>query len=99
VIPSSKDAIYLARHVALRIGLPIETPASTVNRLCGSGFEAMIEGAHQILIGESKVVLAGGTESMSQAPFVVRNARFGVPLGTSTEVILTRSSLYARFLV
>jgi len=80
---TSADAIYLARHVALRAGLPIETPAVTVNRLCGSGFESIIQGAQQILLGESNIVLAGGAESMSQAPHVVRGARWGVRLGPS----------------
>jgi acetyl-CoA acyltransferase 2 len=81
VLQTSADAPYLARHVGLRIGLPIETPAVTVNRLCGSGFEAVAQGAQQILLGESEVVLAGGTESMSQAPHVVRGARWGLRLG------------------
>jgi acetyl-CoA acetyltransferase family protein len=82
VIPSSADAVYLARHVGLRIGLPVETPAVTINRLCGSGFEAIIQGAHGILLGETDAVLAGGTESMSGAPHVVRGARWGLRLGT-----------------
>ena len=81
VLQTSADAPYLARHVGLRAGLPAETPALTVNRLCGSGFEAVIQGARQILLGESRVVLAGGTESMSQAPHVVRGARWGLRLG------------------
>jgi acetyl-CoA acyltransferase 2 len=81
VLQTSVDAPYLARHVGLRAGLPIETPAVTVNRLCGSGFEAVVQGAQQILLGESRVVLAGGTESMSQAPHVVRGARWGLRLG------------------
>jgi acetyl-CoA acetyltransferase family protein len=81
VLQTSIDAPYLARHVGLRTGLPIETPAVTVNRLCGSGFEAVVQGAQQILLGESEVVLAGGTESMSQAPHVVRGARWGLRLG------------------
>lgn len=78
---TSADAIYLARHVALKAGLPITVPALTLNRLCGSGFEAIIEACRQILIGESTTVLAGGAESMSQAPFVVRGTRFGTNLG------------------
>ena len=82
-LQTSADAIYLARHVALRAGCRIETPAVTVNRLCGSGFEAVIEGARQILLGESKVVLVGGTESMSQAPHVARGARWGYRFGQS----------------
>lgn len=83
VLQTSADALYLARHIGLRAGLPIETPALTVNRLCGSGFEAVIEGARQILLGESRAVLAGGTESMSQAPHAVRGARWGLRLGPS----------------
>ena len=65
VLQTSADAIYLARHVGLRAGLPIETPAVTVNRLCGSGFEAVAQAAQQILLGQSDAVLAGGTESMN----------------------------------
>jgi acetyl-CoA acetyltransferase family protein len=80
-LQTSADAIYLARHIALRSGCPVETPAVTVNRLCGSGFEAIVQGAQQILLDESRVVLAGGTESMSQAPHVVRGARWGFRLG------------------
>jgi acetyl-CoA acyltransferase 2 len=81
VLQTSADAIYLARHVGLRVGAPIETPAVTVNRLCGSGFEAVAQAGQQIVLGESEVVLAGGTESMSQAPHVVRGARWGLRLG------------------
>ncbi|HKK26750.1 MAG TPA: acetyl-CoA C-acetyltransferase [Gemmatimonadota bacterium] len=81
VIQTSKDAIYIARHVGLKAGLPIETPACTVNRLCGSGFQAVIDGAQEILLGQASVCLTGGTESMSQAPHVVRGARWGLRLG------------------
>jgi acetyl-CoA acetyltransferase family protein len=78
---TSADAIYLARHVGLRAGLPIESPALTVNRLCGSGFQAIVSGAEQILLGEAEIVLTGGTENMSQAPFLVRGARTGLSFG------------------
>ncbi len=81
VAQTSKDAIYLARHVGLRAGVPIETPAYVVNRLCGSGFQALVTAAQEILTGQAQVVLAGGTESMSQAPHVIRGARWGIPLG------------------
>jgi acetyl-CoA acyltransferase 2 len=81
VLQSSPDAIYLARHVGLRSGVPKEVPALTVNRLCGSGFEAIVQAKHRILLGETEVVLAGGTENMSQAPFVIRGARTGLRLG------------------
>ena len=80
-LQTSADAIYMARHVALKAGLAIETPAVTVNRLCGSGFEAITQGAQLIILGETDVVLAGGGESMSQAPHVVRGARWGLRLG------------------
>jgi acetyl-CoA acetyltransferase family protein len=78
---TSGDALYGARHVALRAGLPIETPALTVNRLCGSGMQAIVSGAQMIMCGEANVVLAGGMESMSQAPHVIRGARWGLGLG------------------
>jgi len=81
VLQSSSDAIYLARHVGLRSGVPKEVPALTVNRLCGSGFEAIVLAKHRILLGETDAVLAGGTENMSQAPFVIRGARSGLRLG------------------
>ncbi len=81
VLQTSADAIYLARHVGLRSGVPLETPALIVNRLCGSGFEAVVQGAFQIGSGQAEAVLVGGTESMSQAPYVLRGGRFGVPLG------------------
>ena len=78
---TSGDALYGARHVALRAGLPIETPALTVNRLCGAGMQAIVSGAQMIQTGEASVVLAGGMESMSQAPHVIRGARWGLGLG------------------
>lgn len=81
VIQTSADAIYLARHVGLRAGLPIEVPAATVNRLCGSGFQAIIDGAESIIVDDANVCLTGGAESMSQAPHVVRGARWGLRLG------------------
>src|SRR4030088_838585 len=81
VIQTSKDAIYFARHVALKAGLPVETPALTVNRLCGSGLQSIVNAAQMIQLGEAKTVLAGGMESMSQAPFEVPGARWGIGLG------------------
>ena len=81
VLQSSADAIYCARHVGLKAGLPITTPAFTVNRLCGSGFQAIVSGAEQLLLGEASAVLVGGTENMSQAPHVIRGAREGFAFG------------------
>ena len=90
VLQTSADAIYLARHVGLRAGLPEKVPALTVNRLCGSGLEALVQAARLIREGEAELVLSGGTESMSEAPLVVRGARFGFPLGKAprTEDLL-----------
>src|SRR3954464_111233 len=81
VLQSSADAIYAARHVALKAGVPVEVPALTVNRLCGSGIQAAISGAQMIQLGEATLVLAGGIESMSQAPHVIRGLRNGLKLG------------------
>jgi acetyl-CoA acetyltransferase family protein len=80
VAQSCPDAIYLARHIGLKSGCKIDTPALTVNRLCGSGFQAIISAAEQILLGEARVVLAGGTENMTQLPHVIRGARSGLPM-------------------
>ncbi len=81
VVQSSNDAAYLARHVGLLAGIPRQVPALTVNRLCGSGLEAIVQAAHAILLGEARYVLAGGSENMSLTPHVVRGARFGFALG------------------
>src|SRR3954447_3836212 len=78
---TSGDALYGARHVGLRAGLPIETPALTVNRLCGSGMQAIVNAAQMIQLGEARTVLAGGMEAMSQAPHAIRGMRWGVGLG------------------
>jgi acetyl-CoA acetyltransferase family protein len=81
VLQTSADAVYGARHVGLKAGLPIDVPALTVNRLCGSGIQAAVNGAHLLLLGEADIVLTGGMESMSQAPHVIRGLRNGLRLG------------------
>src|SRR5258705_2154093 len=81
VLQTSADAIYGARRVALKACVPVEVPALTVNRLCGSGIQAAVTGAHHILNGEADVVLTGGIENMSQAPHVIRGLRSGLKLG------------------
>jgi len=78
---TSGDALYGARHVGLRAGVPIEVPALTVNRLCGSGMQSLVSAAQMIQLGESKIALAGGMEAMSQAPHVIHGMRWGVGLG------------------
>jgi acetyl-CoA acyltransferase 2 len=80
-LQTSGDAIYGARHVALKAGIPFDRPALTVNRLCGSGIQAIVSGAQMIQLGEAQTCLVGGMESMSQAPHVIRGARSGFALG------------------
>ena len=80
-LQTSGDAIYGARHVALKAGVPFDRPALTVNRLCGSGIQSIISGAHMLQLGEAESCLVGGIESMSQAPHVIRGARSGFALG------------------
>ena len=94
VMQTSADALYGARHVGLKAGLPIETPAVTVNRLCGSGMESITQAAQRILLGEATMVLAGGTENMSQCPHVIRGARTGFRLGEGKLEDSLMSGLY-----
>lgn len=86
VIQSSSDAAYLARHAGLGAGCPEEATSLTVNRLCGSGFQAAINAAQEIVLGDADIVVAGGSENMSQAPYAIRNARFGINLGEGREM-------------
>ncbi len=78
VLPSSPDFAYLARHVAIEAGIPVGADSLTVNRLCGSGLQAVISAAQSLMMGDGEVALAGGVENMSQAPFALRGSRWGV---------------------
>jgi acetyl-CoA acetyltransferase family protein len=86
VIQSSKDAIYFARHVALKAGVPIDVPALTVNRLCGSGLQPIVGAAQALLLGEGSIALAGGAENMTQSPHVLRGARAGYKFGQDIKL-------------
>ncbi|XP_015515972.1 3-ketoacyl-CoA thiolase, mitochondrial [Neodiprion lecontei] len=81
LVNTSSDGAFLPRHVLLKSGIPLDRPALGINRLCGSGFQSIVNGAQNILVGDSHVVLTGGTDNMSQAPFIARNIRFGTTLG------------------
>jgi len=83
VLYTTRDSIYFARHVSLKSGCRQETPALTLNRLCGSGFQSVVSGAQEIILGDAQVCLVGGAESMSQAPHVTRGIRWGTALGKS----------------
>jgi acetyl-CoA acetyltransferase family protein len=97
VMQTSADGLYGARHVGLKAGLPIETPAVTVNRLCGSGIESISQAAQRLLLGEATLVLAGGMENMSQCPHVIRGARTGFRLGEGKLEDSLMSGLYDTF--
>lgn len=86
VIQSSADAAYLTRHIGLKAGVPISSTALTVNRLCGSGFQAVVNACQEILLGDADLVVAGGTENMSQAPYALRNTRWGIGLGEERKL-------------
>ena len=86
VIQSTTDTVYFARHVGLKSGCPIEVPGLTVNRLCGSGFQAVVNGAHEIMTGDANVCLVGGGESMSTVPHAARGLRWGLSYGTSPKL-------------
>ena len=85
VLYTTSDSVYFSRHVALKAGCREESSALTVNRLCGSGFQSVVNGAQEILLGDSNVCLVGGADSMSQAPHVAR-VRWGVPLGKAPDL-------------
>jgi len=80
------DTPYLARHTSLRVGMSLEKPANTVNRLCGSGFQSIVSGVHEILVGDAGIVLTGGTDNMSACPYAVRDIRFGTKLGMDPKL-------------
>jgi acetyl-CoA acetyltransferase family protein len=92
VLQSSLDALYGARHIALKAGVPQVVPALTVNRLCGSGIQSIVSAAQMIQLGEATTTLAGGTENMSQAPYVLYGARQGFRFGQAPEM---KDSLFA----
>jgi acetyl-CoA acetyltransferase family protein len=81
VLQTSGDAVYFARHIGLKSGVPKESPALTINRLCGSGLQAILLAAQEIQLGQADFVLAGGAENMSMAPHMIRGARWGLALG------------------
>lgn len=81
VLQSAVDSIYTPRHVGLKMGIPQEVPALGINRLCGSGFQVIVEAYHQMLAGDTQIALVGGVENMSLTPYVVRNARWGLRMG------------------
>lgn len=83
LVATQPDGIYLPRHVLLHTGIPIDRPALGVNRLCGSGFQSIVNGALDIIMGTARISLTGGVDNMSQSPFIVRNVRFGTALGTN----------------
>src|SRR5664279_3230204 len=90
VIPTDVRDAYLSRVAALDAGLPQETPAFNVNRLCGSGLQAIVSAAQALMLGDAEVAIAGGAESMSRGPYFLGSARWGARMGdvTATDYML-----------
>jgi acetyl-CoA acyltransferase 2 len=97
VIPSTPDTLYAGRHLGLRLGLPIETPGIVLNRLCGSGIQALIDGARLIRCGEAQVLLIAGAENLTMAPHLTYGARFGTKYGPLKSQDLLLDTLYDKF--
>lgn len=93
VLQSSPDSIYIPRHIGLKAGVPIEIPALGINRLCGTGFQTIVEAYHQMLAGDTKAALVGGVENMSMAPYLLRKARFGQKMGHQAVTDMLMESL------
>jgi acetyl-CoA acyltransferase 2 len=93
VVPSSTDTMYGARHLALKLGCEIKTPGVVVNRLCGSGIEAIMQATHLIRLGEANCILAAGTENMSMVPHLVYGGRFGTKYGALKNVDMLLDAL------
>uniref|UniRef100_G3MND7 Thiolase N-terminal domain-containing protein n=1 Tax=Amblyomma maculatum TaxID=34609 RepID=G3MND7_AMBMU len=97
---AAKDSPYCSRHVALHCGLPQKTPCLNVNRLCGSGFQAAVNGVQEILLGNAEIALTFGSENMSLSPFILRDARFGVKFGLQPEMecslVATLTDMYCK---
>ncbi len=94
VLHSAADSIYTPRHTGLKLGIPVSVPALGVNRLCGSGFQAVVEAYQQILAGDTRIALVGGVENMSMSPYVLRGARWGTRLGHAPIQDLMIESLF-----
>jgi len=86
VVHGDPRDMYISRYAAVRGGLPVETPAFTVNRLCGSGLQAIVSAAQQLETGHCDITVAGGAESMSQAAYWSKTARWGARMG-DTEMV------------
>ncbi|MGZ3695738.1 MAG: acetyl-CoA C-acetyltransferase [Bdellovibrionota bacterium] len=94
VLHSAADSIYSPRHTGLKCGVPESTPALGVNRLCGSGFQAIIEAYQQTIVGDTKLALVGGVENMSMTPYVLRKVRWGLKMGNTQAEDMLMESLY-----
>lgn len=93
VIHSAADSIYSPRHIGLHLGIPQNIPALGINRLCGSGFQSVVEAYQQMCAGDTQVALVGGIENMSMTPYALRGARWGLRMGNSEMVDLMTESL------
>jgi len=94
VLHSAPDSIYTPRHAGLKLGVPQAVPALGINRLCGSGFQTIIEAYQQMAVGDTRIALVGGVENMSLSPYVLRGARWGMRMGHQQVSDMMMESLY-----
>ncbi|MGZ3687879.1 MAG: acetyl-CoA C-acetyltransferase [Bdellovibrionota bacterium] len=94
VLQSAPDSIYTPRHIGLKCGVPIPVPALGINRLCGSGFQVVVEAFHQMLAGDTKLALIGGVENMSMTPYLLRGSRWGMRMGHGQVIDMMVEALY-----
>lgn len=97
VIPTEPRDAYLARVAAMNAGIPKETPAFNVNRLCGSGLQAIVSAAQGLLLGDTDVAIAAGAESMSRGPYLLPQARWGARMGDLQGIDYTVGVLHDPF--
>ncbi|WP_296660273.1 beta-ketothiolase BktB [Paraburkholderia sp.] len=97
VIATEPKDLYLSRVAALNGGVPEATPAFNVNRLCGSGLQAIVSAAQTILLGDADVAIGAGAESMSRAPYITPDARFGARMGDARLIDMMLGALHDPF--
>ena len=97
VISTEPRDMYLARVAAMQAGVPETTPAMNVNRLCGSGAQAIVSAMQMLLLGDAEIALAGGAESMSRAPYAVQSVRFGQKMGDTKMIDMMTGALTCPF--
>src|SRR6202789_3991494 len=97
VIQTEPKDMYLARVAALNGGVAQHAPALTVNRLCGSGLQAIVSAAQSVLLGDADIAIGGGAENMSRAPYLAQGMRWGARMGDATMIDMMVAALHDPF--